>query len=157
MKKILTTIVASLFILAVSAQSYKGSKVRISHEEKLNEMYCSGLFKSTDGTILDVANNVSSRGYINILDWLQGRVAGLQIYTSYSGTTYPVIRGTVAGIYIDEMPVSANMLNLLNINDIAMVKIIKTPFYGGFNGGGGAVAIYTLGGEDEEEDVVHIK
>ena len=144
----------SLISISLSAQSYRGSVSRQSQEDMLNELYCTGLFKSTDGTILDVATNVSARGYFNILDWLQGRVAGLQIQTSRSGILYPVIRGNIPGIYLDEMPVSANFLNSLNVNDIAIVKVIKTPFYGGFNGGGGAIAIYTLGGE-EEEDTEH--
>jgi hypothetical protein len=33
-----------------------------------------------------------------------------------------------------------------------MIKVIRSPFYGGFNGGGGAIAIYTIKGEDEEEE-----
>ena len=81
---------------------------------------------------------------------MQGRVAGLQIYTSGNGNSYPIIRGNVLGIFVDEMPVQLNFLNFLNMNDIAIFKIIKTPFYGGFNSGGGAIAIYTLGGEEEE-------
>ena len=38
-------------------------------------------------------------------------------------------------------------------DDIAMIKVIKGPFAGAVgNGGGGVIAIYTLKGEDEEED-----
>lgn len=150
MKKI-SVLVTSIFLsLLISAQAYKGNTPTTTSEEKLNELYCSGLFKTTDGTILDVASEVSARGYLNILDWLQGRVAGLQVYTSRMGVSIPVIRGSVPGIYVDEMPVSMSYLQMLNINDIAIVKVIKTPFYGGFNGGGGAIAIYTLGGEEAE-------
>ncbi|MBL7710517.1 MAG: TonB-dependent receptor plug domain-containing protein [Chitinophagaceae bacterium] len=150
MKKI-SVLVTSIFLsLLISAQAYKGNTPTTTPEEKLNELYCSGLFKTTDGTILDVASEVSAKGYLNILDWLQGRVAGLQVYTSRMGVSIPVIRGSVPGIYVDEMPVSMSYLQMLNINDIAIVKVIKTPFYGGFNGGGGAIAIYTLGGEEEE-------
>ena len=150
--KTILILVVSLFSLTLSAQSYKGRTATQSPEEKLNELYCSGLFKTSEGTILDVASSVSSRGYLNILDWLQDRVAGLQIQTSRSGILYPVIRGNIPGIYVDEMPVPVNYLNFLNINDIAIVKVIKTPFLGGFNGNGGAIAIYTLGTEEEEED-----
>jgi hypothetical protein len=152
MKKIITAVAAVLLVLTVSAQYKNAGRQPKSIEEKLNEMYATGLFKTTDGTILDVASTNSAKGYINILDWLQGRVAGLQVYTSRSGVPIPYIRGGVPGIYVDEMLVSASYLNLINVNDIAMVKVIKTPFYGGFNGGNGAIAIYTLGGEEEEED-----
>lgn len=151
--KNLFIVLTSIFLsLAASAQKYKGSANYISPDQKLNDMYCSGMFKTTDGTILDVASNVSANSYLNILDWMQGRVAGLQIYSSRNGVSIPVIRGGVPVIYVDEMPVSASFLNSLNVNDIAIVKVIKTPFFGGFNGGNGAIAIYTLGGEEEEEE-----
>lgn len=150
MKKISVLVTGIFLSLLINAQAYKGNTHATTPEEKLNELYCSGLFKTTDGTILDVASEVSVKGYLNILDWLQGRVAGLQVYTSRMGVSIPVIRGSVPGIYVDEMPVSMSYLQMLNINDIAIVKVIKTPFYGGFNGGGGAIAIYTLGGEEDE-------
>lgn len=152
MKKLLVVALAGLFTLTMSAQSYKGSSRPQSAEEKLNEQYCSGLFKSTDGTILNAESDISLSGYYNILDWIQGRVAGLQVYTSRSGVSIPVIRGTVPGIYVDEILVSASYLNALSIHDIAMVKVIKTPFFGGFNGSGGAIAIYTFRSEDDEEE-----
>ena len=142
----------SLFAVSVlSAQKYDGNKNTVTAEQKLNELYCTGLFKTTDGTILDVESNVSAKSYLNILDWLPGRVAGLQVIQSRTGVSVPLIRGNVPGVYVDEVPVSLNYLQLLNVNDIAIVKIIKTPFYGGFNGGGGAIAIYTIGSEEEEE------
>jgi hypothetical protein len=150
MKTILIALL-SFITLSLSAQSYRGSQQKQTAEEKLNDLYCTGLFHSTDGTILDVTSSISSRGYFNILEWLQGRVAGLQIQTSRSGILYPVIRGNVPGVYVDEMPVPINYLSFLNVNDIAIIKVIKTPFYGGFNGGGGAIAIYTIGTEEEDE------
>ena len=152
MKKILLIAFTLLIVLSVTAQSYKGSTSNKSIEEKLNQEYCTGLFKSTDGTIFDMTVTNNTSGYLNILDWLQGRVAGLQIYQSRNGISIPVIRGTVAGVYVDEMPVSLSYLNAISNTDIAMIKIIKSPFMGGFNGAGGAIAIYTLNVEEVEED-----
>ncbi|HET9430530.1 MAG TPA: hypothetical protein VFO70_05105 [Chitinophagaceae bacterium] len=152
MKKIWIFLFASLLVLTVNAQTYKGRTTNLSLEDRLNELYCTGLFKTTHGTILDVASNTSAAGYFNILDWLQGRVAGLQVYKTRAGVSIPIMRGSVPGIYVDEMPVSASFLNALNVNDIAMVKVIKTPFYGGFNGGEGAIAIYTIEEPGEEEE-----
>ncbi len=157
MKKIFFVLITVLLALHVSAQSYRGTDKYKSAEQKLNEMYCSGLFKTTEGTILDIASVPGVGAYTNILDWLHGRVAGLQIFTSRTGVSVPFIRGGVPGIYIDEMPVTAGDLEMLNTNDIAIVKIIKTPFYGGFNGGNGAIAIYTYTGEEEAEEVEHSK
>ena len=91
--------------------------------------------------------------YFNILDWLEGRVAGLQVFVSGSGVRVPVIRGSVATIFVDEMRMDALFLNSLPVNDIAMIKVIKGPFAGAVgNGGGGTIAIYTIRGDDEEEE-----
>jgi hypothetical protein len=151
MKNLVIILLSGLFGITASAQVYKGSSTA-SLEDKLNEEYCSGFFKSTDGTIIDVAAATSTAGYTNIVDWLRGRVAGLQVYNSRSGVSIPVLRGGVPGIFVDEMQVSASYLEMLNVNDIAIVKIIRTPFYGGFNSGYGAIAVYTKGGEEEEEE-----
>ena len=124
-----------------------------SPEEKLNEEYCSGLFKMEDGVIFDLlSDNTSANSYYNILDWLNGRVAGLQVYTLRNGVRMPVIRNQRTSIYVDEIPVSADFLTALSVNDIAMIKIIKGPFAGGFNSSGGAIAIYTVRGDDDEDD-----
>ena len=143
------TILTLFFGITVSAQQTINNKTA---EEKLNEDYCTGLFKTTNGNILDVANDISIHGSSNILDWLDGRVAGLRVYTNRNGISIPVIRGGVPGIFVDEIQVSASYLNTLPVHDIAIVKVIKTPFLGGFNSGSGAIAVYTRGGEEESED-----
>jgi TonB-dependent Receptor Plug Domain len=153
MKKLILS--AIVFISAIAAFS----QTRIAHlktaEEKLNEEYCSGLFNTADGTYFDMLNDnaaLSAKGYLNILDWLHGRVAGLQVYTTRNNDRIPYIRNSRAGIYVDEIPVSADFLNSLSVNDIAMIKIIKGPFAGGFNSPGGVIAIYTVGTDDDEEE-----
>lgn len=150
MKKIL--VLAALFTItfAATAQKYV-AKVK-SPTELLNEQYATGMFRSTDGTIFDIqSENVAA--YFNILDWLEGRVAGLQVFVSRSGIRVPVIRGTLATIFVDEMRMDASFLNTLSVNDIAMIKVIKGPFAGAIgNGGGGTIAIYTIKADDEEEE-----
>jgi hypothetical protein len=64
----------------------------------------------------------------------------------------PIMRGRIPNIFIDEMQVSASALSTLSVHDIAMVKVIKQPFLGGFNSDGGAIAIYTISEEEEAED-----
>jgi len=151
MKKIL--LIAALFTttLAVMAQTRVSNPK--SPKELLNDRYASSLFKNAEGTIFDIENeNVQS--YFNILDWLQGRVAGLQIYVSRSGIRVPVIRGSIATIFVDEMRMDASFLNSLSVNDIGMIKVIKGPFVGAIgNGGGGTIAIYTIRADEEEFDL----
>ena len=150
MKKIL--LIAALFTisLATLAQTYR-SRAK-SPKEILNDQYATGMFKTTDGTVFDIQNE-NVQAYFNILDWLEGRVAGLQVFVSRSGIRVPVIRGSVATIFVDEMRMDASFLNTLSVNDIAMIKVIKGPFAGAIgNGGGGTIAIYTIKGDDEEEE-----
>jgi len=149
MKTIIQTLLAVLISFTLTAQSYK-NQLPLSHTEELNEQYCTGLFKTTDGTILDIMNEPSVNGYLNILSWLQGRVAGLQVYITRSGELIPYIRASRARIFIDEMPIDAGFLNTIPVSDIAMIKVIKTPFVGSF-GAGSAIAIYTIRAEEEEE------
>jgi hypothetical protein len=152
MKKITVLLVASIFGLASFAQRYNG-KDHISPQDKLNDQYCTGLFRAQEGIIFDLQNaNESAKGYSNILEWLGGRVAGLQVYYTRYGTPIPFIRNTLSSIYVDEMPVGPGFLNALPVSDIAMIKVIKGAFIGAVgNGAGGAIAIYTLKGEDDED------
>ena|SRR5215813_5047190 len=125
-----------------------------TRDQQLNEQYCSGLFKTQEGTYFDMLNDnatVSAKSYNNILDWLQGRVAGLQVYTTRGDERIPFIRNSRASVYVDEVPVNYSFLNSLSVNDIAMIKVIKGPFAGPFNSPGGVIAIYTAQGEEDEE------
>ena len=139
-------IIASIVAISQTQVSKKG------RNEVLNDQYTSGLFSTADGTIFDIENE-NVQAYFNILDWLEGRVAGLQVFVTRSGLRVPVIRGSVAAIFVDEMRMDPSFLNSLSTSDIAMIKVIKGPFAGAVgNGGGGTIAIYTYKGEDEEED-----
>ncbi len=139
--------------IGVSGQTYNGAKTTETWQEKLNDKYCSGLFNTVDGTYFDMLNDntaSSADGYLNILDWLQGKVAGLQIYILRDDTRLPLIRNCLAGIFVDEIRVDPEFLNSLPVSDIAMIKVIKGPFLGGFNSPGGAIAIYTIQPDDVE-------
>ena len=157
MKKTVLLTFASVLCFTLFSQRYPGN-TSASPEEKLNNEYCTGLFKTHDGTIIDLVNkNESAKSYTNILEWLQGRVAGLQIYYTRYGMPVPFVRNAKASIFVDEMPVDAGYLEDLPVTDIAMIKIIKEPFVGAVgNGGGGVIAIYTLkgdgAGEGDDED-----
>ena len=151
MKKIL--LVAALITTTLAAMAQTRASNPKSPKEMLNDRYASSLFKNAEGIIFDIENE-NAQYYFNILDWLQGRVAGLQIYLSRSGIRIPVIRGSVATIFVDEMRMDASFLNSLSVNDIGMIKVIKGPFVGAIgNGGGGTIAIYTIRADEEEFDL----
>ena len=150
MKKVL--IISALFTISFATFAQTRVSRPKSQKEILNEQYASGMFKSADGTIFDIENE-NVQAYFNILDWLEGRVSGLQVFVSKSGVRVPVIRQSIATIYVDEIRTDASYLNALSVHDIAMIKVIKGPFAGAIgNGGGGVIAIYTWKGEEDEEE-----
>ncbi|MDN3692388.1 TonB-dependent receptor plug domain-containing protein [Chryseobacterium tructae] len=111
-------------------------------KEELDKQLSSGMFSSVNSTIFDFVNeNQSVAGYTNILDWLQGKAAGLTFQKNNSGANVPYIRGQQAKLYLDEVPTDASMIATLPVNNIAMVKILK-----GAGLIGDAVAIYTMKG-----------
>ncbi|SFV28462.1 MG2 domain-containing protein [Thermoflavifilum thermophilum] len=111
--------------------------------QKLDEEYTSGMFRGGDAVSFDLTQEHAA--YLNIFQYLQGRVAGLSITGDLND---PVItwRGGRPALYLDEMPVDAQTLSSINVNDIALVKVFRPPFMGGFNGANGAIAVYTKKG-----------
>ncbi|MBO9658408.1 MAG: hypothetical protein J7527_06250 [Chitinophagaceae bacterium] len=111
--------------------------------QQFNEQYVSGLFRSADERVLSIMDDPTAVGSINILNYLQGRVAGLQI----SPTGGAMWRGGPVIFFMDEMRVSAQQIASIPMTDIAIVKAFPPPFFGA-PGGGGGVAVYTRrGGE----------
>ncbi len=121
-----------------------------SNKEKLNEQLSSGMFRSMNEDVFDLVNeNQDAISYPNILQWLQGRVAGLQLQMQ-GGDYIPIIRGSRVQLYLDEMAVDPGSISSLPVSDVAMIKVIKSGFVGGVGGGGGgAVAIYTRRGDTQ--------
>ena len=152
MKKLFLTSVVSCITIVLMAQTKTINTPTRSNI--LNEEYCSPHFRHADGTLIDLTeDNASAIAYTNILDWLVGRVAGLQVYNFRNNLKVPFIRGSQASIYVDEMPVDAGYLNLLPITEIALIKIIKGPVAATM-GGNHVIAVYTWQPEvdDEEEE-----
>ncbi|PQA90890.1 hypothetical protein B0A69_19345 [Chryseobacterium shigense] len=111
-------------------------------KEELDKQLSTGMFNSMNSTIFDFVNEDQHvAGSSNILDWLQGRAAGLTFHRNNSGVNVPYIRGQQAKMYLDEMPTDASMIANLPVSNIAMVKILK-----GAGLVGDAVAIYTMRG-----------
>ena len=113
----------------------------------LDDKYTSGLFSGGDAYQFDLLNDPSAVGSMNIFNYLQGKVAGLQITTGSPPSLQ--WRGGTPQIYLDEIPADADMISSLSITDVAYVKVLRPPFFGGTGGGAsGAIAIYTRKGND---------
>ncbi|MEI7628889.1 MAG: hypothetical protein WCJ80_11650 [Bacteroidota bacterium] len=116
----------------------------------LDEKYATGMFSGFDGSSFDLTNDPSAAGGINILAYLQGKVAGLQI--SVSGAQASATwRGSNTDFFLNEITTPLDMILSLPISDIAYVKAIRPPFFGSIGGGsGGAIAIYTKKGKNSK-------
>ena len=115
--------------------------------QQTDEKYARGIFSGGDAVSFDLVNDPFALGQTDIFNYLQGKVAGLMI-TQSGGQTNLQWRGGSPSLYLDEMPVDADLLSSIPVNDIAYVKAFRPPFTGGAGGGSGAIAIYTRKGGD---------
>lgn len=118
-----------------------------SKAQQFNEEYVSGLFRSGNERVISIMDDPGAFGLPNILLYLQGRVAGLQIaQVSFNGAVASW-RGSPVTFFMDEIMVSAQQVGSIPMADIAIVKAYPPPFFGA-PGGGGAIAIYTRRGSE---------
>lgn len=114
--------------------------------EKLNDELSSAMFQSPSETIFDFVNDkLLVSGSPDILLWLEGRVAGLQIKRDGADTD-AFIRNKKVDIYLDENKTDLEILRGLNVANIAMIKVVRDDFFGGFGNSNGAVLVYTRNG-----------
>jgi len=119
-----------------------------SNEEKLDQKYASGLFSGGDSRNFDVANDPFAAGSFSVFQYLQGKVAGLQINMS-GGEAQLSWRGGKPVFYLDEMPADAQMMQTVNMSDVAYIKVFSPSSANAFSSaGGGAIAVYTKKGGD---------
>ncbi len=115
--------------------------------KKLDEEYTSGLFSGSDAKSFDVANDPSASGSLSIFQYLQGKVAGLQISTADPSNPSLTWRGGSPTLYLNEMAVEAEQLSNISVADIAYVKVFSPGSAGVIRtSGGGAISVYTKKG-----------
>jgi hypothetical protein len=126
------------------------SKVK-SVEEKMDEEYTSGFFRGGDGYTFNTQDDPVAKSSPSVLAYLQGKVAGLQIVTAGQGSA--TWRGSPTSFFLNEINSDVSALQSINMNDVAMIKVFRPPFFGSTGGGaGGAIAIYTKkGGGDNSQ------
>lgn len=113
--------------------------------EKLDEAYSSGFFKGERAYVFGGLEGEFS-GFVTILDYLQGRVAGLNVFknTEEFGQYLVTWRNEPTAFFIDEVPVDLEAIYNFPPSEIAILKVFPPPFMGVILGaGGGAIAIYS--------------
>ncbi|MDP4130062.1 MAG: hypothetical protein Q8939_07860 [Bacteroidota bacterium] len=123
-----------------------------SDAEKLDETYTSGMFSGGDANTFSLLNDPTANAYLDIFNYLQGKVAGLQIST-VGPTPSLSWRGGTPSLYLNEMQVDAEQLKSTPVSDVAMVKVFRPGSGVGFGGGaGGVIAVYTKKGSENKPD-----
>lgn len=118
-----------------------------SLQEKLDEQYTSGLFSGSFARVFTVEDDPFAQSAISILDYLQGKVAGLQISTAGEGSI--TRRGSNTDVFLNETNADISLLQSTPMSDVALIKVFDPPFFGAPGGGaGGAVAVYTKKGRN---------
>jgi hypothetical protein len=117
-----------------------------SKKQLLDEQYATGLFSGGDAYTFDVSDDISAQGAMSVLNYLQGKVAGLQI-TGTGPQAQMSWRGGVPTLFLNEMSSDLSLVQNLNMADVAYIKVFRPPFFGAQGGGsGGAIAVYTKKG-----------
>ncbi|MES2645586.1 MAG: hypothetical protein V4717_01830 [Bacteroidota bacterium] len=119
-----------------------------SNVEKMDEKYASGLFGGGDAKSFDLVNDPTANSSFSIFQYLQGKVAGLQINASGANPTMSW-RGGTPVLYLNEMQSDVSQIQSLNMQDIAYVKVFNPSSAGAIrSSGGGVISIYTKKGGD---------
>jgi hypothetical protein len=122
-------------------------------KEKIDDKYTSGFFSGNDAYIFSTGDDPFSKGALTILDYLKGKVAGLQISTG-GGPSSASWRGSATSVFLNESPADIDMIQSISMNDVALIKIFSPPFIGATGGGaGGAIAVYLKKGEQASASV----
>ena len=115
--------------------------------ELFDEAYSTGLFKGGFPTVFDGIESESIARSFDVFTFLQSRLAGISQKTNALGGATLYWRGQPLTVFIDEFKVDEDFVNMINVNDIAMIKVFP-PFNGGPSNNG-SIAIYTRRGSYE--------
>ncbi|MBD2724500.1 TonB-dependent receptor plug domain-containing protein [Hymenobacter armeniacus] len=101
------------------------------------------MYGATGGTVIDFANDPTANSSLNILQFLQGRVAGLTISGSPPNMSAQIRGGGTPLFILDGIKVDIDAITNLNTSDVEAVEVFKGAEAAIFGSSGGAIAVYT--------------
>lgn len=152
--------------LSAFAQSDSTTLEKVTVKKKLpspisivNDRYASrGMFKNTVNVkMLDFVNNPPAATNLPILEYLRGKLAGVNIergmngnYVIRSGRVQTITDDAGVKIYLDEQQIDADFLSDIFPKDVALVKYFQpgASMSTALAASSGTLAIYTRKGED---------
>ena len=124
-----------------------------SKKQLMDEEYASGFFRGGDDITFIMEDDISSSSSLSVLNYLQGRVAGLDIKVG-NGTPTLTWRGGTPSIFLNEIQNDIETVQNIPMSDVAMIKVFRPPFFGASGGGaGGAIAVYLKKGASANANV----
>ena len=124
------------------------SEERIQVKE-MDDRYTFGLFSNTEGFSFDMVHHPEYCSYMDIFNFLEGRVPSLTIKGTFPKYDLKYRNNGCPALYLNELPITIDALSNIPISWIAYIKFIYPPFMGAFLGGpAGAIAIYLRRGND---------
>ncbi|MBC7868214.1 MAG: hypothetical protein H7X88_11830 [Gloeobacteraceae cyanobacterium ES-bin-316] len=127
---------------------------KISVADKLDKEYASGLFSGGNSRIFAVEDDPFAKSAFSVLDYLRGKVAGLQISTDGQQGGSITRRGSETSLFLNETNTDISLLQSTPMSDVALIKVFDPPFFGSVGGGaGGAVAVYTKKGRSSNANL----
>ncbi|MCR6720305.1 MAG: hypothetical protein NVV59_08405 [Chitinophagaceae bacterium] len=154
---------------AQSVVELKGVTVAAKKQQErdlIDKKYATGPFTREDGVrIILPEDDPAFFSSLNILHYLDGRVAGMQVdRNALENAIY--WRSGITSIFIDEISQQvpnpegtgtvedARRLAATPMSDVAMIKIFSPPFLGSWgNGPGGAISVYLKKGEERSTNL----
>lgn len=112
-----------------------------SKQEIMDEEYTSGFFSGGESKTFLPDEDPAFHSSQTVLDYLQSRVAGLQITVGADPSI--LWRGSKTALFMNEIEGDVTMIQTISMSDVAMIKVFNPPFFGASGAGaGGAVAVY---------------
>ncbi|HSN60197.1 MAG TPA: hypothetical protein VLR49_04640, partial [Ferruginibacter sp.] len=112
--------------------------------ELFNKKYSSGLFRDMNERVINLLDDPFLNNSFSALQIVRNQVPGIMITGGIQRTAR--WRGDRVQFYMDEMRVRIEDIDMIPVNDIAIIKAYPPPFFGNPGGGGGAIAVYTKRG-----------
>ncbi len=115
--------------------------------QQYDEEYSRGAFQNNEAIVFDGLGKDDIARSSGILVFLQGKIPGMTIEKDADGIDIAKWRNEIAEIYLDEFRVDNISQTFIAPTEVAMIKVYRPPSYlSSFNGGAGAIAIYTKKG-----------
>ncbi|MDQ2794738.1 MAG: Plug domain-containing protein, partial [Bacteroidota bacterium] len=101
------------------------------------------LYGASGGTVINFANEPSMQTGVNVLQMLQGRVAGLAVSGNPPNLSVQIRNQGTPLFILDGQRVDADVVNSISPAEIESIEVFKGNEAAIFGNSGGAIAIYT--------------